>query len=71
MSVNINKPIKIIAGDIVNQLEIGSCAAIYCEDGKVVITSPVENIRSRVNCDVEIETKNTIYHLILMGANKQ
>ena len=71
MSVNINKPIKLIAGDIGNKLAIGNSAAIYCEDGRIIITSPVEHIRDRTNYDIEIETRNTIYRLILMDANKQ
>lgn len=70
MSINVNKPIKLIAGDIGNKLANGNSAVIYCEDGRIIITSPVENIRNHTNYDVEIETKNTIYRLILMDANK-
>lgn len=70
MSVSVHKPVKLIAGNIGCQVTVGNNAAIYCEDGSLMITSPVENIRNQTDCGIEIETKNTIYRLIFVNMDK-
>lgn len=70
MSVSVHKPVKLIAGNIACQPTIGNNATIYCEDGNLLITSPIKDLRNQTDCGIEIETKNTIYRLIFVSMDK-
>ena len=58
-----SKPVIEIKGNLGYQLECGYRAFIKKEDGGMLFTSQVVDIRNEDSNGVEIETRNTIYKL--------
>ena len=57
------KPVIEIKGNLGYELECGFRAFIKGEDGNMLFTSQVVDIRNENSNGVEIETQNTIYKL--------